>query len=65
MIVNVHYNLEDMETTMCCVFKVCKRVAWLIFAYLFCLLIAFAYSLEPDQARLMVGPDLDPNGLTL
>ena len=32
----------------------------------FCrLLIAFANSLEPDQDRQNVGPDLDPNGLTL
>ena len=33
---------------------------------LFCrLLINFANSLDPDQARQKVGPDLDPNGLTL
>ena len=25
---------------------------------------AFANSLDPDQARQKVGPDLDPNGLT-
>ena len=29
------------------------------------LLITFANSLEPDQARHLVGPDLDPNCLTL
>ena len=29
-----------------------------------CLLIAFANSLDPDQARQNVGPDLDPNCLT-
>ena len=29
------------------------------------LLITFAYSLDPDQARHLVGPDLDPNCLTL
>ena len=28
------------------------------------LLITFANSLDPDQDRLNVGPDLDPNGLT-
>ena len=32
----------------------------------FCrLLIAFANSLDPDQARLNVGPDLGPNCSTL
>ena len=30
-----------------------------------CLLIIFANSLDPDQARQHVGPDLDPNCLTL
>ena len=31
----------------------------------FChLLITFAISLDPDQARHFVGPDLDPNCLT-
>ena len=30
-----------------------------------CLLITFANSLNPDQARQVVGPDLDPNCLTL
>ena len=29
------------------------------------LLITFANSLDPDQARQNVGPDLDPNWLTL
>ena len=29
-----------------------------------CLLITFANSLDPDQARHNVGPDLDPNCLT-
>ena len=29
------------------------------------LLINFAYSLDPDQAQQNVGPDLDPNCLTL
>ena len=28
---------------------------------LLCLLITFANSLDPDQARQNVGPDLDPN----
>ena len=28
-----------------------------------CLLITFANSLDPDQARLNVGPDQDPNSL--
>ena len=31
----------------------------------FRLLISFANSLDPDQDRQNVGPDLDPNGLTL
>ena len=30
-----------------------------------CLLITFANRLDPDQDRQNVGPDLDPNGLTL
>ena len=30
-----------------------------------CLLITFANSLDPDQARQNVGPDLDPNCLIL
>ena len=29
-----------------------------------CLLITFANSLDPDQARQNVGPDLDPSCLT-
>ena len=29
-----------------------------------CLLITFANSLDPDQARQNLGPDLDPNCLT-
>ena len=32
---------------------------------LYCLLITCANSLEPDQARQNIGPDLDPNCLTL
>ena len=32
---------------------------------LLCLLITFANSLDPDEARQNVGPDLDPNCLTL
>ena len=31
----------------------------------YCLLIAFANSLDPDQGRHSVGPDLNPNGFTL
>ena len=30
-----------------------------------CLLITFANSLDPDQARQNVGPDLEPSCLTL
>ena len=33
--------------------------------YFYRLLITFANSLDPDQARQNVGPDLDPNCLTL
>ena len=36
-----------------------------ITAYQCRLLITFAYRLDPDQARQNVGPDLDPNYLTL
>ena len=32
---------------------------------LYCLLITFANILDPDQDRQKVGPDLDPNHLTL
>ena len=31
----------------------------------FCLLITFAKSLDPDQDRQNVGPDLDPKCLTI
>ena len=31
----------------------------------FTLLISFTHSLDPDQATNLVGPDLDPNCLTL
>ena len=34
------------------------------FAYWSCLLITFVNSLDPDQARPNVGPDLDQNCLT-
>ena len=34
-------------------------------AAFFCLLITFANSLDADQDRQNVGPDLDPNCLTL
>ena len=30
----------------------------------FCQVLIFANSLDPDQDRLNVGPDLDPNRLT-
>ena len=36
-----------------------------LFAYWCRLLIIFANNLYPDQARQNVGPDLDPNCLTL
>ena len=36
-----------------------------IFAYQCRLLIDFANSLDPDQSRSLVGPDLDPNCLAL
>ena len=36
-----------------------------LFAYKCHLLITLANSLDPDQARQNVGPDLDPNCLTL
>ena len=45
-----------------------SRVAWnfsLLFAYKCRLLITFANSLDPDQARQNVRPDLDPNCLAL
>ena len=38
----------------------------LLASYIFChLLLIFVKSLDPDQDRQNVGPDLDPNGLTL
>ena len=30
-----------------------------------CMLMTFSNNLDPDQARQIVGPDLDPNCLTL
>ena len=37
-----------------------------VWCYVNCLLlIIFTNSLDPDQAQQNVGPDLDPNGLTL
>ena len=39
-------------------------ISWFHF-YLACLLITFANSLEPDQYRKNVGPDLDTDRLTL
>ena len=37
-----------------------KNIEYL-FTYQCCLLITFAISLDPDQARQNVGPDLAPN----
>ena len=39
--------------------------SFLASGYLCYLLITFANSLDPDQDRQNVGPDLNPNGLTL
>ena len=44
--------------------KVYKQVVLYLTLCPLCLLITFAYSLDPDQARQNVGPDLDPNWLT-
>ena len=38
---------------------------FLLVAYLCCRLITFTNSLDPDQARQNVGPNLDANCLTL
>ena len=43
----------------CCVFKSLPARG-----FFYCLLIKVANSLDPDQARQYVGPDLDPNCLT-
>ena len=40
------------------------NMVYLLFVYKYCLLITLANSLDPDQAYF-VGPDLDPNCLTL
>ena len=42
-----------------------KSSVVIILCLLVRLLITFANSLDPDQARHNVGPDLDPNCLTL
>ena len=42
-----------------------KTMPTLIFVLYCRLLISFANSLDPDQARQNVGPDLEPNCLTL
>ena len=48
----------------CCPFITYKE-ALNFFTYYCRLLITFANSLDPDQAKQNVGPDLDPNRLTL
>ena len=45
--------------------NVCKDVLTLSGGNFFRLLTAFANSLDPDQDRQSVGPDLDPNCLPL
>ena len=40
-------------------------VSFIDYSDFFCLPITFANSLDPDQDRQYVGPDLDPNRLTL
>ena len=42
-----------------------KIIVYIIIVVTCCLLITFANSSDPDQARQNVGPDLDPNCLTL
>ena len=52
------FNENTLIESMCVLFK----SDWDIFC---CLLKTFANSLDPDQAQQNVGPDLDPNCLTL
>ena len=44
---------------------VLKKNGGYAIGYFYRLLITFANSLDPDQDRQNVGPDLDPNALTL
>ena len=53
IIIQIHEHANNIK----CIFQLC--------VYVCCLLITFAISLDPDQARQSVGPDLDPNRLTL
>ena len=49
-----------------CANKLCFTVLFYIHAFVNCrLLLTFTNSLDPEQARQDVGPDLDPNCLTL
>ena len=50
---------QKVVSTSCFIFN--SLLAWGTFG---CLLITFANSLDPDQARQNVGPDLDPSCLT-
>ena len=54
----VMYSITHMSPVA---MKSCDPTIYIIF----CLLITCANSLEPDQDRHKVGPDLDPNHLTL
>ena len=48
-----------------CTIHLSENHAYFTFVFLCYLLISFANTLDPDQARQNVGPDLDPNCLTL
>ena len=41
------------------------KLIWVDWERIYCLLLTFANSLDPDQDRQNVGPDLDLNSLTL
>ena len=61
--ISVHMvNVQNIkpEQNCTCVFLGCTPLT-----LAFSLLITFANSLDPDQDRQNVGPDLDPNCLTL
>ena len=58
--------IQGLPWLRICCSQQCSVFNYLLAGGHFCrLLITFANCLDPDQARHLVGPDLDPNCLTL
>ena len=59
--------VNDIYNSFCFYFEIVFNPcnSFLASGNLCCLLITFANSLDPDQDRQNIGPDLDPNRLTL